>query len=127
MNKVILTGRITKDLELRATSSGINIITYQLAVRRDKDTTDFINITTFGDFAKTLHQYCHKGDMIVIEGRLQINTYTDKDGNNKSSYSVVSEKIDFLNTKKGDESKSTPSVQSIKQDEIELDDSELPF
>ena len=125
MNKVILTGRITKDLELRATSSGTDIVNYQLAVRRDKDNTDFINITTFGEFAKTLQQYCHKGDMIGIEGRLQISSYTDKDGNNKSSYSVISEKIEFLNTKK-EESKSS-GVQSIKQNEIVLTDDDLPF
>lgn len=127
MNKIILTGRITKDIELRATGNGTDVASYQLAVRRDKDNTDFINITTFGEFAKILCKYCHKGDMIGIEGRLQINNYTDKDGNNKNSYSVISEKVEFLNTKKDEESKSTQGVQSIKQDEIELTDDDLPF
>lgn len=126
MNKILLTGRITKDLELRATGTGKDIVSYQVAVRRDKDNTDFINITTFGEFAKVLCNYCQKGDMIGIEGRLQIDNYTDKDGNNRTSYSVISDKIDFLNVKK-EEKKEQTTPTSIKQEEIIIDDSMLPF
>ena len=126
MNHITLTGRITQELELRHTGK-VDIVNYQLACRRDKDTTDFINITTFGEFAKTLCQYCHKGDLIGIEGRLQISQY-EKDGKKYSSYSVISEKVEFLNTKKEEKEEKTTSTQtSIKQDEIIVDDDMLPF
>ena len=127
MNRICLTGRITKDLELRATGTGKDVVSYQLAVRRDKETTDFINCTTFGEFAKILCEYCQKGDMIGVEGRLQVSSYTDKDGNNKTSYDVLTDKIDFLNLKKENKKEQTKSVQSINQDEIVIDDSMLPF
>jgi len=124
MNKVILTGRITQDLELRNTGK-IDIVNYQLAVRRDRDTTDFINCTTFGEFAKTLCQYCHKGDLIAIEGKIQISQY-EKEGKKYNSYSIISDKVEFLNTKKEEKAEEN-TTQSLKQDEIVIDDSELPF
>lgn len=126
MNRVTLLGRLTSDLELRSTASGKDIVSYTLAVRRDSENTDFINCATFGEFAKTLHQYCHKGDMIGVDGRLQISQY-EKDGKKYTSYSVISEKVDFANIKKEDSGNTTQSFQSISQDEIVLEDSELPF
>lgn len=126
MNRITLTGRLTSDLELRATSSGKDVCSYTLAVRRDSENTDFINCATFGEFAKTLCQYCHKGDLIGVDGRLQISQY-EKDGKKYTNYSVISEKVDFLNTKKEDSGNTTTPVQSISQDEIVLEDSELPF
>ena len=128
MNRVCLTGRITNDLEVRTTETGLDICNYSIAVRRDTDNTDFINVTTFGEFTKTLSKYCHKGDMIGIEGRIQTRTY-EKDGVKHYSYSVITDRIDFLNTKKEDgEDKSTQSIQSISQDDLILtDDDSLPF
>ena len=126
MNRICLTGRITKDLELRCTGTGKDVVSYQLAVRRDKDTTDFINCTTFGEFSKILCDYCQKGDLIGVEGRLQINSYTDKDGNNRTSYDVLTDKIDFLQTKK-ENKKEEVSTPSISKDEIVLTDEDLPF
>ena len=126
MNRVCLTGRITNDLEVRTTETGLDIINYSIAVKRDAENTDFINVTTFGEFTKTLSKYCHKGDMIGIEGRLQTSTY-EKDGVKHYSYSVVTDRIDFLNNNKKEDDKSTQSIQSIKQDDIVLLDEELPF
>ena len=120
MNKVFLIGRITQDLELRHTGK-VDVASYQLAVNRDKENTDFINVTTFGEFAKTLTQYCGKGDLIGIEGRLQISAYQDKEGNNRTNYSIISEKVSFLNTKKKEQEK------SFSKDKVEIQDSDLPF
>ena len=126
MNKVVLIGRVTQDLELRATGTGKDIVSYQLAVRRDKDNTDFINLVTFGEFAKILCQYCKKGDMIGIEGKLQINSYEDKEGKKRTSYNVITEKIEFLQTKREDKESGKP-VEKVYSDEIIVEDSELPF
>lgn len=126
MNRIILTGRITRDLELRATGTGNYIVSYQLAVQRDKDNTDFINIITYGEFAKTLCKYCQKGDLIGIEGKLQISTYQDKEGNNKTTYSVWTDKVEFLQSKNKKEEDPKPQT-SVKQEEIVITDADLPF
>lgn len=120
-----MTGRITQDPELRCTGSGKDIVSYQIAVRRDKDNTDFINCVTFGEFAKTFCQYCHKGDMIGIEGKLQISQY-EKEGKKYNSYNVITDKVEFLNTKKEEKTEEVNTL-SVKQEEIVIDDSELPF
>lgn len=129
MNKVILTGRITQNLEKRETTSGILVCKYTLAVQRDKDNTDFINCTTFGQFVDTLVKYCNKGDLIGIEGRLQTGSY-EKDGEKRYTTDVITDKVEFLNTKKENkkEDDATPNnEQSISKYEVEIDDDDLPF
>lgn len=125
MNRIILTGRIVKDLELRCTSSGKDIVNYSLAVRRDKDNTDFINCTTFGETAKTLCEYCNKGDLIGVEGHLQSNQYEDNEGKKHTTFYVLTDKVEFLNTKKKEEK---PVVKSVEKTSVELDERfDLPF
>ena len=126
MNRICLIGRITQDLELRCTGSGKDVVSYTLAVRRDKDNTDFINCTTFGEIAKAMYEYCKKGDMIGVEGRLQVSQY-EKDGQKHNSYSVLTDKIDFTNTKKEGTKVEQTTEKSIEKDEITLTDDELPF
>ena len=124
MNRICILGRITQDLELRCTSTGKDVVSYTLAVRRDKDNTDFIPCTTFGEMAKTLCQYAHKGDMLGVEGRLQTSKY-EKDGKNYTNYYVLTDKIVFTGTKKEDNKVKTEQV-SIKQEDIDVNDI-LPF
>lgn len=124
MNRICLLGRIANDLELRCTGQGKDIVSYSLAVRRDKDNTDFIPCSTFGEYAKVLCQYAKKGDMIGVEGRLQVSQY-EKEGKKYNSYSVITDKIDFTASKTKEEKQE--SKISLKQDEIVLQDSELPF
>lgn len=127
MNRICLTGRLTRDLELRCTGTGKDVVSYTLAVRRDNENTDFINCSTFGEMAKIMDKYLHKGDMIGVEGRLQINNY-EKDGEMCYNYNVISDRIDFLQTKKEEGNKVEETTQtSINQDEVTLDDSDLPF
>ena len=126
MNRICLSGRIVNDLELRCTGQGKDIVSYTLACRRDKDTTDFIPCTTFGEFAKVLCQYCQKGDMVGVEGRLQVSSY-EKDGQKHYSYNVLTDKVDFYNTKKEGTKVEETTQTSIKQEEIIVDDDMLPF
>lgn len=131
MNHITLTGRTTKDLELRSTATGTDSVMFQLAVDGGKDAdgnklTDFINITAYGERAKLLHTYVHKGDLIGIEGKLRPYVKEDDSGNKMTYYSVVTDRIEFLNTKKEETPGKTESVKSIKQDEIDESDM-LPF
>ena len=129
MNRIILTGRIANELEKRETTSGILVCKYTLAVQRDKDNTDFINCTTFGQFVDTLIKYCNKGDLIGIEGRLQTGSY-EKDGEKRYTTDVITDKIEFLNTKKENKKEDDATQNnepSISKYEVELVDDDLPF
>ena len=122
INKIVLIGRITKDLELKESSSGNKYCTYSIAVNRDSEHTDFINCATFGSFSEKLVEYVKKGDLIAIEGKLQSSKY-EKDGSNYTSYTVVSDKIQFLSGKHEEPKEDA----SIKSDTFEITDDDLPF
>ena len=124
MNRICLIGRLTQDLELRCTGTGKDIVSYTLAVRRDANTTDFIPCTTFGEMAKVMAQHCSKGDMIGIEGRLQVNSY-EKDGQKHYSYNVLTDKIFFTGSKKDKDEEI--KQDSIEKNEIVVTDDDLPF
>ena len=84
MNKVFLTGRVTREWEIRATSSGTTIARNSIAVDRpvragEEKKADFINLTAFGKTAETLEKYGFKGQKMLIEGRIQTGSY-EKDG-----------------------------------------------
>lgn len=102
MNKILLTGRIANELELKRTNNNKYVITFNLAVNRDKENTDFIRITAFEGSAKLIKEYCIKGDLIGIEGSLRVDTYVDKEGKNKNMVYVLVNKVEFLQPKKKD-------------------------
>ena len=104
MNLITLTGNLGRDWE-QANSSTV-IAKNSLAVRRDfknKQTgeydTDWIPLTAFSKTAETLMQYTSKGSKILIVGKLQTNNYTDKNGNKRTSYDVIVDKFEFLDSK----------------------------
>ena len=107
MNKVILMGRLTRDPEVRY-SSGDNsmaIARYSLAVDRrfkrngDDQATDFINCVAFGKAGEFAEKYFRKGTKIAVTGRLQQNKYTNKEGQNVSTYEVVIDEQEFAESK----------------------------
>lgn len=93
-------GRLVKDVEI---SNAGELIIGKACIatnRRDKDkTTDFANVTIFGKTAENMAKYFSKGDMIYIEGRIQFNTYTDKDGNNRKSTELIVDTFEFCGSK----------------------------
>lgn len=80
INNVVLTGRLTKDIELRRTTSGKTCTSFTLAVNRNKQETDFINCVAWNQEAESLEKYTKKGSLIGIEGRIQTRSYDDKNG-----------------------------------------------
>lgn len=104
MNKVLLTGRITKDLELRKTQSGTSVLRFTLAVNRrfkqeGQPDADFISCTAWGKTADTMGQYLHKGSLIGVEGRITTGSYQDKDGRTVYTTDVTVENFDFLESR----------------------------
>lgn len=104
-NRVILMGRITHDLELRTTQSGINMCNFQIAVDRryqakgEERKTDFFRVITWRQQAEFVTRYFRKGSMILVEGELQNDNYTDKNGNTVYSVQISAEQISFTGEK----------------------------
>ena len=111
LNKIILMGRLTRDPELRHTQTGTAVASFSLAVDRDfKDkatgdrTTDFIDVVAWRQTGEFVSRYFTKGRMAVVEGRLQIRDWTDKDGNKRRSAEVVADNVYFGDSKRDAES-----------------------
>ena len=102
LNHIVIMGRLVADPELRTTPGGVTVATVRLAVDRDfknKQTgereTDFINVVAWRQTAEFVNRYFSKGRMAVVEGRLQIRPYTDKDGNKRTAAEVVADNFYF--------------------------------
>ena len=107
LNKIFLMGRLTRDPELRRTQTGTPVASFSLAVDRDfKDkatgdrTTDFIDVVAWRQTGEFVSRYFTKGRMAVVEGRLQIRDWTDKDGNKRRSAEVVADNVYFGDSKR---------------------------
>ena len=109
LNQVVLVGRLTDDVELTTMESGKKVSSLVLAVQRTYKNAegiyeeDFIRCTLWNAVASSTSEYCHKGDIVGIKGRLQVNTYEDKDGTKKYSTEVIAEKVTFLSSKTKEE------------------------
>ena len=98
-NLTILTGRITKDLELK--QAGQTQVTNFVSSGQpiQKDDTSFFDIAAFGKTAQLVTDYCGKGSKILIEGNLKQDRFQDKEGNNRSVVRVIANRIEFLDSK----------------------------
>ena len=132
LNKIFLMGRLTHDPELRRTGSGTAVASFSLAVDRDfksqsgEKETDFIDIVAWRNTAEFVSKYFTKGRMAVVEGRLQIRDWTDKEGNKRRSSEVVADSIYFGDSKKDTGMPAQSYSNNGSFSEVE-DDGELPF
>ena len=128
-NKVILAGRLTRDVELKNTSAGTVVAKMSLAINRKPskealaDETCYVDCTSFGKTAETLGKYVHRGDPLLVEGRLQFSKWADKDGNNRSKLEVIVERFEFLSSGKSEQE---PKTNSEPKPEAK-DYGEVPF
>ena len=103
INKVFLFGNLTRDPELRALPSGMNVASFSVATNRvykDRDgkkqeQTDFHNVVVFGRQADTINQYLKKGSSVMIEGRIQTRSWEGKDGEKKYRTEIVADRVQF--------------------------------
>ena len=107
LNKIFLMGRLARDPELRRTQSGTPVVSFRLAVDRDlKDkatgerSTDWIDVVAWRQTAEFVSRYFTKGRMAVVEGRLQMRDWTDKEGNKRTSAEVVADNVYFGDSKR---------------------------
>jgi len=158
LNRIILMGRLVRDPELRHTQSGTAVASFTLAVDRDfrnkqngeKD-TDFIDIVAWRQTGEFVSKYFTKGRMAVVEGRLQIREWTDRDGNKRRSAEVIADNVYFGDSRRDSEGGSAyggnsyggnsfggysapapmsygaPSAEFDQFSQLDDNDSELPF
>lgn len=105
LNHITVMGRLTKDPELRRTGSGVAVTSFTVAVDRDfknngETETDFIDCVAWRQTGEFVHQYFSKGRMAVVSGRLQIRSWTDKDGNKRKTAEIVADNVYFADSKK---------------------------
>lgn len=106
LNKIFIMGRLTRDPELRRTNNGTAVASFSLAVDRDYKNadgtkeTDFIDVVAWRQSAEFVSKYFSKGRMAVVEGRLQMRDWTDKDGNKRRNAEVFVDNIYFGDSKR---------------------------
>lgn len=142
MNIVAITGRITKDLELKQAGQ-TQVINFSMAVENPykKDDASFFDIVAFGRTAELLNQYCGKGSKIGVDGTLKQDRFTDKEGNNRSVVRITANRIEFLDTKGQSNNQSQQQSGQAKPQQapakdnpfanangpIDITDDDLPF
>lgn len=138
LNNITIMGRMTRDPELRRTGSGVAVASFTVAVDRDfgnsgEKETDFIDCVAWRQTGEFVNKYFAKGSMIVVSGRLQIRSWTDKDGNKRRTAEVVADNVYFGDRKNQDthagfvpnESVPAPSAQNFAL--LDDDDAHMPF
>lgn len=136
LNHITIMGRLTRDPELRRTGSGIAVTSFTLAVDRDfsgKDggekETDFIDVVCWRSTAEFVEKYFKKGSMAIASGRLQIRSWTDKEGNKRRTAEILADNVYFGDSKKSESSAAGYPTSAPAQDfaPINDDDAQLPF
>ena len=137
LNKVFLMGNLTRDVELKKTPSNMSVANVGLAVNRqyrvndeNREETTFVDCEAWGRTAEVMGQYLRKGRPVFVEGRLKLDQWQDRDGNNRSKLKVVIDNFQFVDSRSGEggggggggNSNSQPQtsapVQSVPEDEI---------
>lgn len=138
LNVIAIMGRLSRDPELRQTTTGKNVASFTLACSRGrkdangKDLVDWIPVVAWEHTAEFVCKYFEKGSLIAIDGRLQSRAYKDRDGNNRTAIEIVANNANFAGSKStGGGSNSVPAGNSyneptVQYDEIE-DEGDLPF
>ncbi|MBF7096069.1 single-stranded DNA-binding protein [Alkalibacter mobilis] len=148
MNKVVLVGRLTRDIELRYTQKGTAVASFTIAINRrfknqnGENETDFINCVAFGPAGENASKYVGKGSQIGISGRIQSRSYEANDGGKRYVTEVVCDEVEFLDSRSGQTRQGgnySPAKQDQRRDDndfgvpmddfqpLEDEDDDLPF
>lgn len=135
INSINLTGRITRDLELKQTQNGISVCSFSLAVARPmtKDTTDFLNIVAWRQNAEYLCKYAKKGSQIAVTGKLTSRKFTDQNGKNHVTFEIVADEVKIFggggNSNNAQQQDAAPAFNESPAPQFEelKQDDDLPF
>ena len=143
INKVMITGNLTRDPEMRRTQGGMTVVSFGVAVndrRKDPQTgewtdyANFVDCTMFGSRAESVSQYISKGSKVAIEGKLRYSTW-ERDGQKRSKLEVIVDDIEFMskggsngsNGSNGYDRSHSHSTPSVQQSDSTIYDDDIPF
>lgn len=129
MNRIVISGRITKDLELRSTDTGKKFLGFSIAVNemvKEEQITDFFNCNAWEHNAEFISKYFGKGRLILIEGKLKTNKYTNAEGKELTNTYVLVQHAEFMDDKK-ETTEEEKEEEFVQPDEIVFEDDDLPF
>ncbi len=139
MNKLTIIGNLTRDPELRTTSSGVNVCTFTVAVNRrrsgnsNQPEADFFRVSAWRQLGENCQRYLAKGRKVAVVGAVSVQTYTGNDGTTRASLEVNADDVEFLSSRNEDAgytpaapSQSVPAAPAMNGFE-EVDDEDLPF
>ena len=132
LNHITVMGRLTKDPELRRTGTGTAVTSFTIACERDfgengQKETDFLDCVAWRGTAEFVDRNFAKGRMIVVSGRLQIRSWTDKDGNKRRSAEILADNVYFGDAKKTSDANDVQAQPAQDFAMIDDDDAQLPF
>lgn len=146
MNNVSIIGRITKDIELRATTSGLPAVSMCIVINNGKDKdgnerpADFPKVYVYDKQAENVNEYCHKGSLVGITGRIKTRTWDKEDGTKGYETYILASRVQFLDTKASEgagipEPDYVPSKEEKEENDpfadfgesVEISDDDLPF
>lgn len=139
MNKLTIIGNLTRDPELRTTSSGVNVCTFTVAVNRrrsgnsNQPEADFFRVSAWRQLGENCQRYLAKGRKVAVVGAVSVQTYTGNDGTTRASLEVTADDVEFLSSRNEDAgyapaapSQPAPAAPAMNGFE-EVDDEDLPF
>ena len=139
MNKLTIIGNLTRDPELRTTSTGLNVCTFTVAVNRrrsgnsNQPEADFFRVSAWRQLGDNCQRYLAKGRKVAVVGAVSVSTYTGNDGNTRASLEVTADDVEFLSSRNEDAgyapaapAQSIPAAPAMNGFE-EVDDEDLPF
>lgn len=139
MNMVCIIGRLTADTELKTTNTGKSVVSFSVAVNKDKEHADFFDVVAWNKTAELVNRYFHKGDMIAIEGRLSSRVWEDRNGNKRTAVEIIASHVSFCGGNNEANKSAQPTPEPQHQATVsgapvgtappfeDFDDQELPF
>jgi single-strand DNA-binding protein len=138
INRVVISGNLTRDPELRSTAGGMSVLKMGVAVndRRKnqqsgewEDYANFVDVTMFGARAEAVSRFLSKGAKVAIEGKLRWSSWENQQGEKRSKLEVVADEIEFLSSRDGGGSTASGAsyADAGAADAPAIDDSEIPF
>lgn len=136
MNKLIITGNLTRDPELRTTQNGKNVCTFTVAVNRRKgDEADYFRVTAWDQLGDNCQRYLAKGRKVAVVGSVSVNSYTTQNGEHRASLDVSASEVEFLSSKNEGQQNGEYAPQTVRESAPtnvpvgyeEVTDDDLPF
>lgn len=130
-SKAVVMGNLTRDPETKQTNSGHSVTSFTLAVNGRNDDVAYIDCTAWNKGGETIAQYLHKGDALLVSGRLNQSRWQDKDGNNRSKIDVVVDEFAFIGGKNNSDGSSTQTAPQPNYDSpapvSDINIADIPF